>query len=86
MVRYSFPAGLLHPLQHAGLSRRSGLPHFKNTEGEAQVARFAGRAERLAYFYGYMQLGLSGDGIGQGERNFERAGAHWRRRQRDAIY
>jgi len=23
MVRYSFPVGLLHPLQHAGLSRRS---------------------------------------------------------------
>jgi len=23
MVRYSFPAGLFHPLQHAGLSRRS---------------------------------------------------------------
>lgn len=23
MVRYSFPVGLLHPRQHAGLSRRS---------------------------------------------------------------
>lgn len=23
MVRYSFPVGLFHPLQHAGLSRRS---------------------------------------------------------------
>src|SRR6266853_519217 len=27
MVRYSFPAGLFHPLQHAGLSRRSAPPH-----------------------------------------------------------
>src|SRR6266481_2468522 len=27
MVRYFFPAGLFHPLQHAGLSRRSAPPY-----------------------------------------------------------
>jgi hypothetical protein len=33
MVRYSFPAGISHPLQHAGLSRRSGLSYLFGAEG-----------------------------------------------------